>query len=228
MLKIYHFANLGFGLPFLEQYAEFGKDLLSNLDVTVIFSTKQFYRQDASRFSRMKSGLKSALWKFSVKKRFKGKTFKIVCSKNVNDPAFIKWIEHGSVGICTGFNQIFSTELLTRFENCINVHPSVLPYYRGPDPSYWCLKKKENKTGFTFHQMTEKVDDGKIIFQEIVEIGTVNTANQLDQKIAVQAKLVLQKYIESLANGTFWQSKIIDANTVYSQKTGYLSFPENA
>lgn len=47
----------------------------------------------------------------------------------------------------------------------INIHPSLLPKYRGPTPAFWALYFGESETGVTFHQMTTKIDVGSIVGQ---------------------------------------------------------------
>ncbi len=54
---------------------------------------------------------------------------------NVNSRRFLASIPPGACGIVAGFNQIFETAAYTRFSRLVNMHPSVLPLYRGPIPS---------------------------------------------------------------------------------------------
>jgi methionyl-tRNA formyltransferase len=53
---------------------------------------------------------------------------------------------------------------------CLNVHPSLLPTYRGPHPFYWVLANGETRTGVTLHFMDEGIDTGSILLQREVEI----------------------------------------------------------
>jgi methionyl-tRNA formyltransferase len=48
---------------------------------------------------------------------------------------------------------------------CINVHPSLLPRYRGPNPCYWVLARGERSTGITIHHMDDGIDSGDLIEQ---------------------------------------------------------------
>ena len=57
----------------------------------------------------------------------------------------------------------------------VNIHPSLLPLYRGPSPSYWVLKNKERITGLTSHYIDDGIDTGDIIYQ--VEIPVNETDN---------------------------------------------------
>lgn len=48
---------------------------------------------------------------------------------------------------------------------CINIHPSLLPHYRGPLPTFWMRFHGEKLTGYTIHCMTEKIDQGAVLDQ---------------------------------------------------------------
>lgn len=51
---------------------------------------------------------------------------------------------------------------------CLNIHPSLLPKYRGPDPIFWQLKKGETQTGVSLHLLTQEFDTGPIVMQKMV------------------------------------------------------------
>ena len=55
-------------------------------------------------------------------------------------------------------------------EGPINVHPSLLPLYRGPSPIQWAILSGDEMTGITLIRMNEKMDEGDIIYQEQVMI----------------------------------------------------------
>jgi len=50
----------------------------------------------------------------------------------------------------------------------LNLHPSLLPHYRGPDPIFWQLRKGEGKTGVSIHMLTRQFDAGPIVLQKPV------------------------------------------------------------
>jgi methionyl-tRNA formyltransferase len=65
----------------------------------------------------------------------------------------------------------------------MNLHPSLLPAYRGAKSSVWALLNGERETGITFHYITELVDEGNIIFQEKIDILETDTAFSLYNKL---------------------------------------------
>lgn len=70
----------------------------------------------------------------------------------------------------------------------INVHPALLPKYRGPNPYLQAIKNMETESGVTFHLMDENFDSGAILLQKKVEITSDDTGAELRQKIAVLAR----------------------------------------
>lgn len=76
---------------------------------------------------------------------------------------------------------------------CINLHPSMLPNYRGPAPIQWAILNGDKKTGVTIMYLNEKMDAGDIIVQKEVEIGEDETTGDLWNRLSgLGAKLLLQ------------------------------------
>ncbi|MCM8784735.1 MAG: methionyl-tRNA formyltransferase [Candidatus Omnitrophica bacterium] len=83
----------------------------------------------------------------------------------------------------------------------INVHPSLLPKYRGPAPIEWALINGETKTGITLIKMDENIDTGQIIIQKEVEISPFDNAFTLKNRLSILAAEVLYKGIEIIKQG---------------------------
>ncbi|MCG7489651.1 hypothetical protein MHN79_09115 [Vibrio sp. Of14-4] len=65
----------------------------------------------------------------------------------------------------------------------MNLHPSLLPAYRGTKSSVWAILNNEKKTGISFHYINEKIDDGNIILQDEIDISKHDTAYSLYNKL---------------------------------------------
>lgn len=73
----------------------------------------------------------------------------------------------------------------------VNVHPSLLPKYRGPNPYLQTILHGENYSGVTLHLVTDKFDNGPILKQEKVEIQSRDTSKELrERSVRVARKLV--------------------------------------
>ena len=90
--------------------------------------------------------------------------------------------------IClAGFMKILSNNFIKRFnEKIINIHPSLLPNYKGLNTSIRALNNNEKFSGCTVHYVTSKLDSGKIIMQKKVKIAKNETPISLDKKIIKQ------------------------------------------
>lgn len=83
-----------------------------------------------------------------------------------------------------------------------NVHPSLLPTYRGPTPTNWAIINGEKKTGVTIHRMTGEFDGGEILCQEEVLIGENETDGMLRKKLANLSKRCIVDVLEKIERGT--------------------------
>ncbi len=71
-----------------------------------------------------------------------------------------------------------------KHSSVINFHPSFLPQLRGSCPAYTALMKKMPQTGFSFHQLSPKFDEGPLLYQEQIPINEDITCRQLEIEIA--------------------------------------------
>ena len=86
--------------------------------------------------------------------------------------------------IClAGFMKILSKKFLRDYgKKVINIHPSLLPKFKGLNTFFEVLKNKEKKTGCTVHYFDEKLDNGKIISQRSFYIDTNDNEEILKKK----------------------------------------------
>ena len=90
--------------------------------------------------------------------------------------------------IClAGFMKILSRNFINKFSGKIlNIHPSLLPKYKGLNTHQRVLSNKEKYSGCTVHFVNSKLDSGKIILQKKVKITKNETKNSLAKKILKQ------------------------------------------
>jgi methionyl-tRNA formyltransferase len=82
----------------------------------------------------------------------------------------------------------------------MNLHPSILPSYRGTKSSVWALINNEKKTGISFHYITDGVDEGKVILQKKIDIKEEDTAYMLYNKLISLFVLHLNTALRRLIN----------------------------
>ncbi len=72
------------------------------------------------------------------------------------------------LAIISSFHRIFEKKHLAKFQHVINIHPSLLPDYKGATPTNWMIRHGEKIVGLTAHRVDEGIDTGPILFQRRV------------------------------------------------------------
>ena len=107
-------------------------------------------------------------------------------NNNFSENKILNYINKKNIKfIClAGFMKILSKNFIKKFKGkIVNIHPSLLPNYKGLNTYKRALKNKEKFTGCTVHYVSAKLDSGKIILQKKVKIIKKDTANSLKKKI---------------------------------------------
>ncbi len=99
--------------------------------------------------------------------------------------------------IClAGFMKILSKNFIKNFNGKIlNIHPSLLPKFKGLNTHYRAIKNKEKFSGCTVHFVNSKLDSGKIILQKKVKLNKNETPKTLAKKILVEEHRLYPKAI---------------------------------
>ena len=82
-------------------------------------------------------------------------------------------------------------------------------------------------TGYTLHSVTERIDDGDILYQEVVDIDSGISTENLDQKIGNIASNIFELYLKSLIKNVPWEVKKINASQIYCNNKHYYFFLKN-
>ena len=159
----------------------FSKKILSPIRVDLVFSNKK----NANGLIYAKEKKINTLYlnnnKFNV---VENKLIKILNKKKIKL-------------IClAGFMKILSSEFIKKFNGkIINIHPSLLPKYKGLDTHYRVLKNKENYTGCTVHYVNSKLDSGKIILQKKIKIYKNDSVKNIAKKVLIEEHKIYPKAI---------------------------------
>lgn len=111
----------------------------------------------------------------------------ILQPERVKEPPFIAQLEElrPDVIVVAAFGQILPPAVLDVPRlGCVNVHPSLLPTYRGAAPINWAIINGESKTGVTTYLMDAGMDTGAVLLVREVEIGADETAQELGKSLA--------------------------------------------
>ncbi len=125
--------------------------------------------------------------------------------ERVRDASFLDMLHRLSPDLVAvaAFGQILPKAVLEAPPlGCLNVHPSLLPKFRGAAPINWTLIRGERVTGVTIMFMDEGMDTGDILLQEETPIGVEENAGELHDRLAASGAGLLVRTIEGLLAGT--------------------------
>ena len=100
--------------------------------------------------------------------------------------------------VLAGWMRIVTPKFISSFEKIINVHPSLLPKYKGLNAVNQALDSDDIITGCTVHYVTEDLDSGKIIEQSVVPICPDDTVESLTQRVQQAEHRLLPMVINNL------------------------------
>ncbi len=104
--------------------------------------------------------------------------------------------------ISCGFSYIIDKEAIDRAKYAINVHPTLLPKYRGYRSGPYIIMNGETKTGVTIHLLADKMDKGDIIAQEEFDISPFDTTKSIFRKCREIEPPLLHSVIQQIKSGT--------------------------
>ena len=152
----------------LKNLIKFSKTKISPILIKLIISS-----------SKKAKGLKYST-QYNIEKKI------INFNNNFSENKILNYINEKNIKfIClAGFMKILSKNFIRKFEGkIVNIHPSLLPKYKGLNTHKRALKNKEKFAGCTVHYVTTKLDSGKIILQKKVKIKKKDTVNSLKKKV---------------------------------------------
>ena len=140
--------------------------------------------------------------KFANQYQIKKKIFNFRNIKTTEKKLFISLKKNKIKFIClAGFMKILSSKFIKQFNGkIINIHPSLLPRYKGLNTHSRAIQNKDKFSGCTVHYVTEKLDSGKIIMQKKIKILKKDTSSSLARKILKQEHKIYPKAILKIFN----------------------------
>ena len=153
----------------LENLIKFSLKKKSPIEVILIISNNS--KAKGLKYAK-KHKIKKKVYNYNKKKISETKTLKDLKSSNIKL-------------IClAGFMKILSEDFIRRFKGRIlNIHPSLLPKYKGLRTHERVIKNREKYSGCTVHLVNSKLDSGKVVLQKRVKISKKETPSSLQKKI---------------------------------------------
>ena len=170
----------------------------SNLKNLINYSLKKNSKFKISLVVSNKSNAKGL--DYAKKFRIKKKIINYFNIKNAEKDILIRLKKDKINLIClAGFMKILSINFIKKFNGkIINIHPSLLPKYKGLNTHQRAIDNKERYTGCTVHYVNSKLDSGKIILQKKIKILKNDTSNKLAKKVLKQEHLLYPKALKKI------------------------------
>ena len=170
----------------LENLIKYSKKKTSPIIIKLIISNSQ--KSKGLKYSK-KFNIKKNVINFKKKKLAEIKILKLLNESKINF-------------IClAGFMKILSKSFIKKFKGkIVNIHPSLLPKYKGLNTHKKVLENKEKFTGCTVHYVNSKLDSGKIILQRKVKIKKTDSIKTLSAKVLLQEHKLYPAAINKIFN----------------------------
>ena len=170
----------------------------SNLKNLIKFSLKKVSPIEINLI--VSNNIKAKGLKFAKLYKIKKKVYNYD-KKKISEKRILKDLKSNNIKlIClAGFMKILSKDFIRKFKGKIlNIHPSLLPKYKGLNTHYRAIQNKEKYSGCTVHLVNSKLDSGKIILQKKVKLSKKETPSSLRKKILKQEHILYPKAISKI------------------------------
>ena len=177
-------SGRGSNLKSLIKYSKTKKSLIS-----IVLVVSDNFRAKGLNYAN-KSNINNIVIKYSNRKSFEDRLYKLLRRNNVDL-------------IClAGFMKILSGKFIKKLNKTIlNIHPSLLPKYKGLNTHNRAIQNKDKYSGATVHIVNDKLDSGKIILQKKVKILKSDSGKSLEKKVLkIEHKIYPEAIVKLLAS----------------------------
>ena len=171
----------------LRSLIKYSKEKKSLIRIVIVVSDN-FSAKGLNHANKFK--INNIVIKYSNRKSFENRLLKLLKRNNVDL-------------IClAGFMKILSGKFIKKLNKTIlNIHPSLLPKYKGLNTHNRAIQNKDKYSGATVHIVNDKLDSGKIILQKKVKILKSDSAKSLEKKVLkIEHKIYPEAIIKLLTS----------------------------
>jgi methionyl-tRNA formyltransferase len=120
------------------------------------------------------------------------------------------------------YHRLISSSICQNFQRCVNVHPSLLPSYKGPNPFFWIIKNGEHRAGVTIHELDSELDSGDIWSQKKIDLDADETQGSLRLKLAKIAADLVAETLHAIES-----QKLVSTKPQGRENESYFKRPED-
>ena len=178
-MKIIFFGSSSYVIPILEV-------LRKNFDLALVITTERLaFRGEA---------LEAPVINYCIKNKIS-----YISVSNLSDPKVNRQLSNVNcqLAVLADFGLIIPEKILNAFpKGIMNVHPSLLPKFRGPSPVQTAILNSIKTTGVSIMKIDKEIDHGPILGQEKAEILTTDTAESLSKRLFAKGANLLPKTLD--------------------------------
>ncbi|MBI5778072.1 MAG: methionyl-tRNA formyltransferase [Planctomycetes bacterium] len=205
-MKIIFIGSSAFGVPTLRMLAKQPKHQLMGV----------ITQPDGRKGRGLKEAAISPVKEETLKHRIE-----IWQPESINEPVFIGQLKNKNPDliIVAAYGQKLGREILNLPPyGCINIHPSLLPKYRGSAPVNYAILNGDGQTGISIIRMVEKMDAGPVLKQAVVAIKDDETAAELEDRLAIESAGIIQGLLADVENKNAGHTAQDEAKVTFAPK----------
>jgi methionyl-tRNA formyltransferase len=147
----------------------------------------------------------------------------ILKTRDINSPEGIKFIREcqADIMLSVHFNQLIGPRVLSLPRwGCLNIHPGRLPDYRGVDPAFYAVLRKEPRAGVSLHFQDQSFDTGHILAEDSVAVEKDDSLFSLNLKLFRSGAGLLLRKLE--------EAPVLGGGAPQEFSEAYDSWPDSA
>ncbi len=169
-------------------------------------SVQYFWYRPLNAVQRLRAAMKLRSPRHLTLKQLAWKAgAEVVATGHANDPAVVARIKayDPDLILAVHFDQVIRQPLIALPRlGVVNIHPSLLPEYRGPFPVFWALRNGAPQVGVSLHAIVdEALDTGPILLQRTLAPRAGDTVLSLDRRLLVEGVKLIAESIDAIARG---------------------------
>lgn len=197
-LKIIFAGSGEFGLPALRALLESGHELV------------QVFSQPDRPAGRGRTLTPTPIAAYAIEH-----SLPVIRTANIN----VECLPPADLMVVIAFGQKISPRVVDHPRlGSVNLHASILPKYRGAAPINWAIVRGETVSGNSIIRLAEKMDAGAVLAQSRMEIGELETAGELHDRLADDGAPLVIRVVEELANGRATETPQDDSRATLAPK----------